>query len=63
MVERNVFLEDHDDMFDRRRGGNPVKIIRIAAVPIIGERARGCESEARAEAMPRVDGKRIGVAS
>ena len=43
MIERDVFLEYHHDMFDRRRGADVMPIIEIAAVPIVGD--GGCRRD------------------
>jgi hypothetical protein len=53
MVERDIFLEYDDDMFNRRRGG------RV----IVGEGACTRDPEGQAETKPRVVGKRIVIAS
>ena len=42
MIKRNVFLEDHDNMLDRRRGAS---IVGITAVPIVGDGACSCDRE------------------
>jgi len=38
MIKRDVFLEDYDDMFDRRCGANVMDVIRIAVL-IVGDGA------------------------
>src|ERR1700724_1644228 len=37
MVERDVFLEDHDNMFDRRCGLDAMELVGIAAMAIVGD--------------------------
>ena len=44
MIERNVLLEDHDQMLDRRRGLDATEIVAVAVV-IFGDGAGAGDHE------------------